>query len=212
MNSVHQNIQTPDEIKNKTIASIRRMKDFVEAEARKQEEAEKNNSIYVPAEAPFLFVVRIRSANKCSPDVSTALDCLRLRNINTGTFVINNKSSKSLLQKVRAYVAFGNLSLETIRKLIYTRAFGKYNGKRVNITQELLEEKFGGSVETLEDIVEALFLGKRQDASAINKWLWPFRLSCPRKGFGGRKIKDFTEGGATGDRGRYLDELITRMI
>lgn len=210
MNTVQQ--LTASEIENKTIASIRRMKDFIASEDSKKEEAEKANSIYVPAEAPFLFAIRIRSANKASPDVVSALNTLRLRNVNTGTFVINNKSSKSLLQKVRAYVTYGNLSLETIRQLIYTRAFGKYNGNRVNITQELLAEKFCGSVETLEDIVEALFLGKRQDASAINKWLWPFRLSCPRKGFGGRKIRDFAEGGSTGDRGRYLDELIKRMI
>lgn len=210
MNTVEQ--ATTGEIEKKTIAAIRRMKDFVASEEEKKEAAEKANSIYVPAEAPFLFAIRIRSSNKASPDVVSALNTLRLRNTNTGAFVINNKSSKSLLQKVRAYVAFGTLSLETIRQLIYTRAFARYNGNRVNITQELLAEKFGGAVETVEDIVEALFLGKRQDASAINKWLWPFRLSCPRKGFGGRKIKDFTEGGATGDRGRYLDELIKRMI
>ncbi|EHY64429.1 large subunit ribosomal protein L7e [Nematocida ausubeli] len=210
MNQVHQ--LTTSEVESKTIASIRRMKDFIKEEAEKKEQAEKNNSIYVPAEVPFFFVVRIRSSNKASPDVMCALDTLRLRNVNTGTFVINNKSSKSLLQKVRAYVAYGTLSLETIRKLIYTRGFGRYNGSSVNITQELLFTKFGGAVETLEDIVEALYLGNRSDASAINKWLSPFKLSCPRKGFGGRKIKDFTEGGSTGDRGRYLDDLIKRMI
>lgn len=210
MNQVYQ--LTPSEIESKTVTTIRRMKEFLKAEEQRKEEAEKNNSIYVPSEPPFYFAVRIRSSNKAAPDVMSALDCLRLRNVNTGTFVINNNSSKSLLQKVRAYVAFGTLSLETIRELVYTRAFGKYDGKKVNITTELLAEKFGGAVETVEDIVEALFLGNRPDASAINKWLMPFTLSCPRKGFGGRKIKDFAEGGATGDRGKYLDELIRRMI
>ncbi|KAH9386703.1 large subunit ribosomal protein L7e [Nematocida major] len=203
---------TPSEVESKTISAIRRMKEHLKEEEQKHKEAEAANSIYVPAEAPFFFVVRIRSSNKASPGIMCALDCLRLRNVNTGTFVVNNKSTKSLLQKVRAYVAFGTLSLDTIRKLIYTRAFGKHDGNKVNITTELLAERFGGAVETLEDIVEALFLGKRQDASAINKWLMPFTLSCPRKGFGGRKIKDFTEGGSTGDRGAYLDELIRRMI
>ncbi|KAI5166446.1 large subunit ribosomal protein L7e [Nematocida sp. AWRm78] len=203
---------TTNEIESKTIATIRRMKAFLKEEEEKKEEAEKNNSIYVPAEAPFFFVVRIRSSNKAAPDVMCALDTLRLRNVNTGTFVINNKSSKSLLQKVRAYVTYGTLSLETIRKLIYTRGFGRYNGMPVNITPKVLAEQFGGAVETVEDIVEAIFMGNRSDASAINKWLRPFKLSCPRKGFGGRKIKGFTEGGATGDRGRYMDELIQRMI
>ncbi|KAI5172928.1 large subunit ribosomal protein L7e [Nematocida sp. LUAm3] len=200
-----------DEQKSITINAIRRMKQFIEEEETKKKEAEAENKLYVPSEPPFFFVIRIRSANKASPDVVSALKNFRLHKINTATFVINNKSTVSVLKQVRSYVAYGTLSLETIRKLLYTRAFCRHNGERKNITPETLFAKFGGEINTVEEIVEALFLG-RKNASQINKWLWPFRLSSPVQGYKGRKIKDFVEGGATGDHGRYLNDLIGKML
>ncbi|KAI5185418.1 large subunit ribosomal protein L7e [Nematocida homosporus] len=212
MNTLTTNsLVSPAEVKDITIRTIKQMKEYLAEEERKKEEATANNSIYVPAESPFFFAVRIRSANKASPDIISALKTLRLHRINTGTFVVNNKSSKSTLHLVRSYIAFGTLSLECIRNLLYTRGFCRHNGQRKNITSKTLMARFGGEINTVEEIVSALFLG-RTNASAINKWLWPFHLNSPRKGFGGRKIKDFAEGGSTGDHGRYLTDLIQRML
>lgn len=202
----------PDEqLKQITTDTIKRIKRHLAEEERKKQEAEENNSIYVAGEAPFFFAVRIRTHLGAPPDVISALKYLRLHSINSGTFVVNNKATRTNLHKVKSYVAYGTLSVETIRTLLYTRAFCRYNGQRTNITPEVLFAKFGGEINTIEEIVEALFLG-RSNGSAINKWLWHFRLSCPRKGFGGRKIKDFAEGGSAGDHGRYLDKLVARML
>ncbi|KAI5191937.1 large subunit ribosomal protein L7e [Nematocida sp. AWRm77] len=200
-----------DQLKQITIEAIRRIKTHMAEEEQKKKDAEEKNEIYVPKEPAFFFAVRIRSHLRASPDVISALKCLRLHRVHSGTFVANNKSNRANLHKVKSYVAYGTLSIETIRKLLYTKGFCKYNGQRTNITPEVMFEKFGGEINTVEEIVEALFLG-RANSSAINKWLWHFRLSCPVKGFGGRKIKDFADGGSSGDNGRYLDALVSRML
>ncbi|KAI5181660.1 large subunit ribosomal protein L7e [Nematocida sp. AWRm80] len=204
-------VLSKEQIKEITIGSIKRMKNIIKEEEEKKIEAEKNNQIYVPEETKVLFVVRIRSANKASPAIVRLLKNFRLHNINTGTFVINNYSTMQMLRKVRTYVAYGTLSLETMRELIYTRGFCKINGCRQNITQDTLYARFGGEIAAVEQIVEALFVGA-PNAGEINKWLWPFRLSAPNGGFGGRKIRDFAEGGSTGDHGRYLENLVKRMM
>jgi len=209
MNAVQQ--LSPKEVENITVSCIKRMKKFLAEEERKTKEAEERNEIYVPGEAPFFFAIRIRSALRAPPKVIKDLKSLRLHRIHTGTFVVNNKSTKPMLHNVKSYIAYGTLSLQTIRRMLYERAFCKYNGERKNITPEVLFDRFGGEINTIEEIVEALFLG-RTNASAINKWLWPFRLSSPRKGYGGRKIRDFVDGGSTGDHGKYLDELVSRML
>lgn len=212
MEQVQTQSLSEEQIRRITVDTIKRMKEFIKEEQEKKEQAESNNSIYVPAEPPFYFAVRIRSSNRARPEIRKALSTLRLHtNINTGAFVINNSSSKTLLQQVRSYIAFGTLSLETIRELIYKRGLCRYKSQRKNITQEVLFDRFGGEISTVEEIVEALFLGK-PNATEINKWLWPFKLNSPSKGFGGRKIRDFTDGGSTGDHGKYLDNLVRRMI
>ncbi|OAG32033.1 large subunit ribosomal protein L7e [Nematocida displodere] len=200
-----------EELKSITVNSIRKMKAFAAEEERKIQEAEAKNEIYVPAESAMFFAVRIRSSNRAAPAIVSALETLRLKKLNTGIFVVNNKSTKALLHQVRSYVAYGSLSLEQTREMLYKKGLCRVNGTRANITQEVLYEQFGGEISTVEEIVEAFYFGK-PNASAINKFLWPFRLSCPIKGFGGRKIRDFTEGGATGDHGSHIGNLVLRMI
>lgn len=204
-------VLSEEEIRNITVNSIRRIKLHMAEEEEKAREAEKKNGIYVPAEAPMFFAIRIRCAYKAPPDVAKALKMLRLTRLNTGAFVVNNKSCKSLLHKVKSYITYGTLSLEAIRELLYKKGLCRHNGNKSNITQEILFERFGGEVRTIEEIVEAFYLGKK-NASAINKFLWPFHMNSPKMGFGGRKIKDFAEGGSTGYRGKYMSELVTRMI
>merc|ERR1712244_155363 len=56
-------------------------------EIRLAREAKKEGNYYVPSEAKFAFVIRIRGINQVAPKVKKVLQLFRLRQINNGVFI-----------------------------------------------------------------------------------------------------------------------------
>lgn len=200
-----------EEVHSRTFDIIKRMKSKIDQEKGLLEEAEKANEIYVPKEPSLLIAVRIKGINGVHPKARKALQLLRLNKVNTATFVLNNAATKGLLHLAKTHIAYGYPSLELVRELMYKRGLCRVDGQRVNITQEAMAYRFDGMVSTIEEMVEILFEGK-ENASAVNKFLWPFKLNAPKGGFARRKALDFVEGGSTGNHRHMIDQLIRRMI
>lgn len=173
--------------------------------------AQDKNSIYVHSEPHFFLVVRVCGMNRVSPKPRKTLDLMRLRRPNTAVLYKNNKSTREMLQKVRNFVGYGTISLDLLRKLIYKRGLTNVikNDKGVNITNEMIEKKFGDLV-CMEDLVSALW--NDNNFTEVNRFLAPFRLNCPLGGFKGRKKRDFLMGGSCGNHYELIDDLVERMI
>ncbi|KAM0687801.1 60S ribosomal protein L7 [Conglomerata obtusa] len=175
----------------------------------KQQDAQKNNAFYVPAEPHFFLVVRIRGMNRVPPKERKTLDILRLRAPNTCILLKNNLSTRNMLQLVRNYVGYGTIDISLLRELIYKRGMAKVDGEVVNITNENVEDFFGDLM-CVEDVVESLWSDR--NFSKVNRFLMPFKLNCPRGGFKGKKSKDVLEGGSCGNHYDNIGDLIKRMI
>ena len=100
--------------------------------------AKQNGQIHVPAQPRVAFVIRIRGVNKLDPRSVRILRLLRLRQIHNGAFVRINKATVNLLRRVEPYITFGYPSVETIRKLVLKRGYGKINHQRIPLTNNRL--------------------------------------------------------------------------
>jgi large subunit ribosomal protein L7e len=98
-----------------------------------------------------------------------------------------------------------------VRELVYKRGLAKVNGQRMTLTNEAVEDHFKGEIRCTEELIYQIIKGTPNSTKATN-FLWPFTLQPPRKGFGGRKIKDVVEGGATGNHGFKIGDLVKKMI
>jgi large subunit ribosomal protein L7e len=155
--------------------------------------------------------VRIRGVNGVPPDETKTLDLLRLRRVNAAVFIRNNGPVRAMLQKVRNYIAWGTIDIHLLRRLIYERGMCKIGHSRYNISNEIVEEFFDGELKCIEDLVYHIYCGTPL-FKKVNKFLWPFGLSCPVKGFRGRKARDYVQGGACGNHFGTLGNLVSRMI
>lgn len=175
-------------------------------------EAKANNSYYVEAEPKLVFVVRIKGISKIAPKPRKILQLLRLTQINAGVFVKVTKATTELLKLVEPYVAYGYPNLATVRKLIYKRGFGKVRGQRIGLTDNAIIEaalgKFG--VVSIEDLIHEIFT-VGPNFKQVNNFLWPFKLSNPTGGFRTRKFFHFIQGGDTGNREQFINQLVKQM-
>ena len=138
-----------------------------------------------------LAVVLVRGKAELEHHMIRTLQLLLLTKKNHCVVVENTPVYQGMLQKVKDYVTWGEISEETFAELIAKR--GKeyknpiYDAKK-KYTYTGLEVK-----------------GK--------KYLPYFTLNPPRKGFARKGIKvSFTQGGALGYRGSKINDLLARMI
>ncbi|RVD91681.1 60S ribosomal L7 [Tubulinosema ratisbonensis] len=181
------------------------------AEEEKIKEYSSKNIFYAPKEPEFMLCVRVKGTNKVTPKVKKTLQLLRLTKPNHCVILRNTLPIRKMVQKVKSYVAFGFSDYKLVRELVYKRGMAKVNGARNTLTNEAVEDHFGGEIKCVEELVYQIVKGTDLFKKAAN-FLWPFTLQPPRKGFGGRKIKDVVEGGSTGNHGFMIGDLIRRMI
>jgi large subunit ribosomal protein L7e len=190
---------------------------FLEYQARERHlvkerrRAKKNGAFFREPEAKLALVVRIRGINGVDPRTKKILQLLRLRQINNAVFVKLNGATIKMLRLVEPYIAYGTPNLKTVRELVYKRGFAKLQGTRIPITDNFLIEKKlkKYNVICVEDIIhELLTVGPH--FKEVNKFLWPFKLNCPRGGFRNKK-KHYQEGGDAGNREFKINELVQRM-
>eukprot|EP00605_Chrysophyceae_sp_TOSAG23-4_P000067 GSChrysophyteH1.ASY1.ANO1.69.1 assembled CDS len=186
-----------------------------EAEAIKNRRAAKaSGQIYVPAEEKIVFVIRIRGILNVSPKVKKILQLFRLRQINNGVFVRVNAATIKMLRLIEPFIAYGYPTLKSVRDLIYKRGFGKVTGQRIPLSDNAVVSAGlpGTGLECVEDVVHEVFTCGDNFKAATN-FLWPFKLQSPRGGFSGKgKLNHFNEGGACGQQGDKINQLIKKML
>jgi len=181
-------------------------------EAHKKAQAKHEQNVWVPAEAKVALVIRIKGINKMAPKPKKILQLFRLRQIFNAVLIKLNKATMNMLRVIEPFVAYGFPSRHTISKLVYKRGFAKVNHQRLPITSnDLVEQQLGKvGVTCVEDIVHELVTCGPHFKEA-SRFLWPFKLNAPRKGFVAKR-HSFIEGGDWGNREDKINDLATRML
>ncbi len=136
-------------------------------------------------------VVLVRGQARVRKDIVDTMKLLRLHRKNTCVLLEDTPALRGMINKVKDFVAWGEISEATFQELIKKRG-QLYQGRRTD-TKEKYQYK----------------------AAAIHGQNYKpyFTLNPPRKGFGRKGIKvAYAAGGALGYRGDKINDLIQRMI
>jgi len=147
-------------------------------------------------------IVRLRGSVKTKPDIKDTLDMLRLHRINHCVVVPDSPHYRGMIQKVKDYVAWGEIDEDALASMLEMR--GRLNGNK-RLTDQFIKEKT--SYGTIKEFASAVYQGA---ASLKDAGIKPvFRLHPPRKGHRGTK-KTVKEGGELGYHESIAD-LIWKM-
>lgn len=151
-------------------------------------------------------IIRLRGSVGIRPEINYTLKLLRLHRVNHCVVVEENDYTKGMLQKVKDYVAWGEVSEDVLDTLIKNR--GRLEGGK-SLTDEYVKAhtSFGNS----KDIAHALITGSVTMKELATAKIKPiFRLHPPRKGLKGIK-RSFQEGGELGYHGDKINDLLLKM-
>ena len=128
------------------------------------------------------------SINNIAPKPRKILQLLRLLQINNGVFVKVTKATSEMLLRVEPYITYGEVSLSTVRQLVYKRGYGKVNKQRVPLSSNAVIEqalgKFG--ILSIEDLIhEIVSAGPNFKAASSTCRVFPSRTRFLASG--GRK-------------------------
>lgn len=150
-------------------------------------------------------IVRVRGSINVRPQIAQTLHLLRLTKTNHCVLVEENDIYRGMLQVVKDYATWGEVTAETVSQLIASR--GMLSGDRT-ITDEYV--KSATSFDSIKTLAKAI-VDKKFTYSEIPEVKPLFRLTPPKKGYEGVK-RSYANGGALGYRGKDMDTLIKRMI
>jgi len=151
-------------------------------------------------------IVRLRGTVNIKPEIKYTLNLLRLPRVNHCVLVEENAYYAGMIQKVKDYVAWGEIS-EDILELLLARRGRLEGGKR--LTEEHIRENthFGG----LKELAHALIDGDLEMNELVSLKIKPvLRLHPPRKGHRGIK-RSVKQGGELGYHGNTINELLYKM-
>ncbi len=150
-------------------------------------------------------VVRVRGSVNVKPDIKKTMELLRLTRTNHCVLLEENEVYKGMLQMVKDYTTWGEISKETLSKLLSSR--GKLTGDKP-LTEEYLKK--ATSYHSYDKLSDALVEGKiiYKEIPEIKPF---FRLNPPKKGH--RTVKrSFVNKGSLGYRKEAINTLIERML
>lgn len=154
---------------------------------------------------PAVAVVRVRGHAKINRRAVETMEMLRLNRVNHCVILPQDATTKGMLQAVKDYVTWGEITHETIARLLFHR--GEVAGGARLTDAYVKENSAHASILSLAKAVE-----KGEARLADVKGLKPvIRLSPPRHGYHGAKMP-FSDGGALGYRGAEIDKLVDRML
>lgn len=153
----------------------------------------------------MIAAIRIRGQVNVNHQISETMTMLHLTRANHCSLLKENPSYKGMLQKVKDYVTFGQISAEVLTELISKR--GRLLGD-TPITDEYVKEHT--DFDSIAAFSEALISGEA-DLKDIPNVKPVFRLHPPIKGHKTVK-RSFKAGGALGNREDAIDDLIRRML
>ena len=145
-------------------------------------------------ERKLVAVIRISGMIKVRKDMASTLDRLRLRRKYSCVIVdMNDVNIKGMLDKIKFYVAYGEIDDETMEKLVKERG-ESVQGRKMDV-------KLSAS-----EVVKGLRDGKKLSDLGLKEF---FRLHPPR---GGIDSKLQYPKGVLGNNKKDINKLIGRMI
>lgn len=151
----------------------------------------------------MIAIVRVRGTVNVKPDIKMTMQMLRLFSPNN--MVIVPDSQAKMVEKIKDYVTYGNISEDVFAKVLEKR--GRIGGGK-KLSQEALKAM---NVSNFSELAKNILTGK---SSLKGFGIQPvFRLHPPRKGYDRKGIKmPFALGGALGNRKEEISGLVLRMI
>lgn len=148
--------------------------------------------------------VRLRSTVNTRPEIRDTLKMLRLNRVNHCVVLEENVHNKGMIQKVKDYVAWGNIAPEDLVQLMNNR--GEVRGG-AKLSDEFVKEHT--PYKDIASLAQAIYDGEisLKDVPDLKPL---FRLHPPRKGHRGIK-KTVPEGGVLGYHGDDLNVLLNKM-
>ena len=156
----------------------------------------------------MLAVVRIRGDVHVEHDKKDTFGYLRLHRVNHCVLIPDTINYKGMVNKVKDYVAWGPVSVETVEAMLSKRGHVNRNTK---LSEKSIEDATKGKFKNAKDLAKAVFDGK---ANLNDLGINPvFRLKPPSKGYGRKGIKaPYSLGGFLGNNGEEVNSLIKRMV
>ncbi len=153
------------------------------------------------------LVIRARSDRTVERSIRETLGHLNLTRVNHAVLIPENETYAGMLQKVKDFVTWGEVSAESVAGLIRDR--GRLIGDKPVKDADV---KNATDYKNIDTFAAAIASGEAttKDMETLKR---VFRLHPPRgsKGWGGIK-RHFTVGGALGFRGDAIEELASRMM
>ncbi|MCL4325412.1 MAG: 50S ribosomal protein L30 [Candidatus Thermoplasmatota archaeon] len=149
-------------------------------------------------------VIRVKGTIHSVPKVRVTFELLRLTRCNHAVIIPENSYYKGMLQVVKDYVTWGEVSEEALLSML--KNYGRIEGNK-QLTDEYLTSNT--EYKTIEDLAKNIINGKLL-LKTIPGMKPMFRLHPPVKGY--RSVKRIVKkGGALGYRGKKINELILKM-
>lgn len=151
-------------------------------------------------------IIRLRGDVNVRPEIKYTLRLLRLHSVNHCVVVEENAYNKGMIIKVKDYVAWGDISEDTLENVLKDR--GRLEGGK-RLTEEYLRENT--SLGSIKELAHTLYEGELKMKDLMKYKIKPiFRLHPPRKGHRGIK-RSVKEGGELGYHGDKINELLYKM-
>lgn len=152
-----------------------------------------------------LAVVRVHGRISVLGETSDTMKMLHLTRNCHATLVDDRVSYLGMLQKAQSYIAWGEVSKETIATLLKKK--GRLVGNK-KLTDEYAQ-KVGKK--SLDELAEAIFKGELEFQKLPD--IKPmFRLHPPSRGYKGKIKRSFAAGGVVGYQGEAINSLLEQMI
>ncbi len=148
-------------------------------------------------------VIRVRGHGKIIRKAVETLDQIHLNRVNHMVLLPETETTRKMLQVVKDYVTWGEVSEELLAKALETAS--KHPGeKAVSLTD--LSAKYG---QEPSQLLKAVMEGRTALSDLEIKAV--LRLHPPRRGWEAIK-KSYAVGGSLGYRGNEINALIGRML
>lgn len=148
-------------------------------------------------------IIRVRGTVNVKDKISKTLKFLRLHRPNHCIIVPENESYKGMLNIVKDYVTWGEITPASVELLSKDRI--QIDGGEVISDKDLKDL----GLKSVKDFAKQISEGKIQ-LNNMKKIKPVIRLHPPIKGYEGNK-RSYKEGGALGYRGEEINGLIERM-
>ncbi len=151
-------------------------------------------------------IIKLRGSVGIRPEIKHTLRLLRLHKVNHCVVVEENAYYAGMINKVKDYVAWGEISEDLVEELLENR--GRLEGGKRLTEQYLCDNTPFGSIKELAHVLYAGEVGLNDLREYKIKPV--FRLHPPRKGHRGIK-RTVKQGGELGYHGDKINELLHKM-